>query len=473
MKATMRWLVLAVLVSGACDFDIADPNNPAPLGNNPTRAAVAAAATGLLVSSRVNYADWVLDVGILGREAYRFDGSDPRFISELLEAPNLDAGSIAFGGDHWFEQYRSIRSAFTLLNVIGTASQLSAAEQNAVRGFAETIQALDFLMVVNGHTQDSIPVDVNRDPVTDPPAPFVANDSAFRFISGRLDSAAAHLGAGGGAFPFSLSTGFTDFGTFSTPATFLQFNRALKARVEVYRASRATDAACGAGGATCYNAALTALTGSFVDTTAPLDRGVYHAYGTRSGDLANPLFQNPQTGENLVHPSLEDSAETKPGGGLDDRFTSKTVGRPTSSTGTPPLSSDLGWIRYAAPDASIPIIRNEELILLRAEANNALGNAVDAEDDINAIRVRSGGLDPCGSGVAACPDLSTGTQAQRLGEILRQRWYSLLYEGGHRWIDMRRTGRFGDIPIDRPGTDRDPPHATYPIPRDEVLARQP
>ena len=464
MKATSLLLTLSVLLVGACEFDIANPNSPDPLGNDPSRAQIAVAATGILIGSRAYYADFVLDVGIIGREAYRFDGSDPRFISELLEAPNMDPGSIAFGGDHWFEPYRNIRTANNLLNVIGTATLLSAAEQNATRGFAETIQALDFLTVVNAHTQDSIPVAVNR-PLTDPPAPFVSNDSAYRHIVGLLDQALTDLNAGGGAFPFALSTGFAGF---STPATFLRFNRALKARVEVYRGSRASDPACGAGGAACYTAALAALSASFIDTLAPFDlaEGVYHAYSTGPGDLANPIFQNPQTGENLVHPFLRDSAETKPGGGLDNRFTAKTVSRPTSSTGTPPLSSNLGWIRYSSPSAPIPIIRNEELILLRAEANNALGNAAAARDDINFIRVRSGGL-------AARTDLLTITQAQRLGEILKQRLYSLLYEGGHRWIDMRRTGRLSQIRIDRPGTDRSPPHPTYPIPSDERLARLP
>ena len=52
-------------------------------------------------------ADFALDVGILGREALRFDGSDPRFTGELLHGP-LDPGGGAFGGDHWLEEYNAI-----------------------------------------------------------------------------------------------------------------------------------------------------------------------------------------------------------------------------------------------------------------------------------------------------------------------------------------------------------------------------
>jgi hypothetical protein len=125
-----------------------------------------------------------------------------------------------------------------------------------------------------GHAEDSIPVDVNR-PVTDPPAPFVTNDSAFTFVSSLLDTADAHLAAGGASFPFALPPGFTGF---STPTTFRQFNRALKARVEVYRASLGC-------GAPCYTTALTILQtagATFIDTTGAttLNRGVFFDYST-------------------------------------------------------------------------------------------------------------------------------------------------------------------------------------------------
>ncbi|MGH7538695.1 MAG: RagB/SusD family nutrient uptake outer membrane protein [Gemmatimonadales bacterium] len=449
MKRTNWLLTVAALVSGACDFDIIDPNNPSPLGPNPSRADVAAAAAGILIAARQDAADWILDASILGREGYRFDGSDPRFITEFLNGP-LDPGSGAFGGDHWLEHYAATRSTNDLLNVIGTASALSVAEQAATSGFAKTMQAYAFLMVLSAHAQDSIPVDVNR-AVTADPAPFVTNDSALGFASGLLDDAQADLGAGGAAFPFSLPAGFAGF---NTPVNFLRFNRALKVRVEVYRGSLGC-------GDPCYTAALTALGGSFVDTsaTADLAAGVYFNYSTNPGDQANPLFQNPLTGENVVHPSLADSLEAG-----DTRLAAKTVTRTPTSAGVPPLTSNRGWTRYPATNASIAIIRNEELILLRAEANNALTarDAVAAANDINYIRVKSGGL-------AANGGLSGLSVSQVLDELLVQRKYSLLYEG-HRWVDMRRTGRLSQILIDRVG---DVVFGTLAVPNDEVLARQP
>src|SRR5216110_3278877 len=125
MKATTCLLALAALGVWACDFNITDPNSPGPIGTDPSRA---------------DAADWNLDAGILGREAYRFDGSDPRFISEFLNGP-LDPGGGAFGGDHWIEEYNAILSANQLLDVIGTASRLTTAEQDATRGVVKTLKA--------------------------------------------------------------------------------------------------------------------------------------------------------------------------------------------------------------------------------------------------------------------------------------------------------------------------------------------
>lgn len=457
MKRICSLLAVAALLTGACNFDTTDPNSPGQIGSNPSRSKVQETVAGILLAARSDAADWNLDAGILGREAYRFDGSDPRFISEWLAGP-LDPGGGAFGGDHWSEHYNAIRTTNDLLNVIGTASALSAAEQHATRGFAETIQAYSFLMVLLAHTDypahngDSIPVAVNI-PVSDPPAPLVSNAEAYLFVTNLVDSADVELAAGGSDFPFSLPSGFTGF---TTPTEFRKFNRALKGAVEVYRGSMGC-------GATCYTAALTALGASFIDTlggAGTLNTGVSFNFSTGPGDAPNPLFQNPQTGENFVHPSVRDSVETKSGGGNDNRYTAKVVDRPlVTTTG---LASDLGWIRYPSTDAEVPIIRNEELILLRAEANNALTQPVAAANDVNYIRVASGGL-------AAIGGLSGQTQAQILGQILRERKYSLLYEG-HRWFDLRRTGNLNALILDRVGDQR---FSSLPVPLSERQARQP
>jgi hypothetical protein len=229
-KLSCLALVALVAVTGSCSFDIDNPNSPNIIGENPNRSEVAATANGILIATRADVGDWALDGGIFGREAYRFDGSDPRFVGELMQGP-LDPGSNAFGGDHWAEEYGAIRTANDLLAVIGTATALTAEEQSVVTGFAHTLQAYNFLIILDAHSQDSIPLDVTTD-VTGPPAPFRSNADAYDRVIALLDGAVPELDAGGATFPFTLPSGFSGF---DTPATFRQFNRALRARVAVYR----------------------------------------------------------------------------------------------------------------------------------------------------------------------------------------------------------------------------------------------
>src|ERR687885_918471 len=147
-KLSRLALVSAVMTIGACSFDIDNPNSPDIIGPNPTRSEVAATANGILIATRADMGDWALDGAIFGREAYRFNGSDPRFTGELMQGP-LDPGSRAFGGDHWAEEYTAIRTANDLLAVLGTASALSGAEQSAAKGFAHTLQAYNFLIILD------------------------------------------------------------------------------------------------------------------------------------------------------------------------------------------------------------------------------------------------------------------------------------------------------------------------------------
>jgi hypothetical protein len=439
-------LVLATLGTGGCDFDIENPNSPDIIGENPNRSEVAAAATGILIATRVDIADFALKVGILGREAYRFDVGDPRYTTQLMQGP-LDAGSRAYGGNHWQEEYAAIRSANDLLAVIATASQLTPEEQSALSGYAHTLQAYNFIIVLDAHTQDSIPIEVGTD-VTAPPAPLRTNADAWTHVINLLEMGLAELQAGGAAFPFTLPSGFSGF---NTPATFAQFNRALRSRVAVYRGD--------------FAGALTFLSQSFLDPAAPLDRGVYIDYSAGAGDRPNDLALDPQVGENFGHPSLETQAQLQTDGvSRDRRYLTKLVKRPPSSFGTPQvLTSDLGWIRYPSPNSPIPLIKNEELILLRAEANIGLSSFAAAVPDIDLVRTTSGGLPPYAGPV---------DQPSLLTELLYNKRYSLLYEGGHSWIDFRRYSRTADlVAFDRPGPPADVIFSTLPIPAAEVLPR--
>ena len=113
---------------------------------------------------------------------------------------------------------------------------------------------------------------------------------------------------------------------------------------------------------------------------------------------------------------------------------------------------------YASTNANVPIIKNEELVLLRAEANLALGDRAAAIGDINYVRVNSGGL----------ASLPLNFAGDLVGEVLYNRRYSLFFEYGHRWVDMRRYGRLDQL------EKMLPTHHIFPLvpfPQQECLPR--
>ncbi len=432
-----------IFVAASCsDLTVPDYNNPSleDLQTNPTPSKIAQAAQGLLVGTRAEHGPqngYESLLGIIGRESYNFDPADPRFIVEMLIGP-LDGGSPAFGGNLFAAPYANIRNANILLGALDVVAGMTDAQKSATRGFAHTIQALDFLYLINTRDDLGLPIDVGTEP-TGPPAPIVSKADVFVHIAKLLDDGLTELTAGGGAFPFTLSPGFDGFGT---PGSFATVNRALKACVEVYRGN--------------YASALTALSGSFIDLGAPLTKGAYHSFSTGSGDVQNLLFD--PTGRAIVaHPSIVTDAEHQPGGAIDARVSAK-IGTITPRT-VQGVTSGLVFTIYNSNVAPIPIIRNEELILLRAEARFNTGNPSGALDDINFIRVNSGGLAPRGP-FANATDF--------VNELLMQRRYSLLFEGGHRWIDARRFGRLNTLPKALPTHNV---HTRFPFTEAECLAR--
>jgi hypothetical protein len=447
MRATRLIASVAVLLfASACkDLVVPDFNNPGldDLINNPTPTKIAQASQGLLVGTRVGIGEqngYVSLLGIVGRESYNFDPADPRFITEMLVGP-LDGGSPAFGGNLFASPYRNVRNANILLGAVETVVGLTPAQKSAVVGFAKTIQALDYLLVINTRDDLGAPIDVNIGP-TDAPAGIATKVAVFTQIATLLDDGLVALNGGGTAFPFAVSPGFADFGT---PANFTRFNRALKARVEVYRGN--------------YAAALTALNGSFLDTGASLTLGAYQSYTTGSGDTPNALF-DPTGRAILAHPSILTDAELKANGTLDARALAKVAHLPEEHS-VQGVTSDLVFTIYNSNVAPIAIIRNEELILLRAEARWFTNDVVGALSDINFIRTTSGGLAPRGPFI---------NQSDFVTELLKQRRYSLLFEGGHRWIDTRRFGLLATLPKALPS------HTVptrFPFPEAECLARVP
>ncbi|HEX3481868.1 MAG TPA: RagB/SusD family nutrient uptake outer membrane protein [Kofleriaceae bacterium] len=471
---TTRLIVPAIagvllLGAAACDLDIPDLNNPGVdlLQDHPDAVAVSKACTGLLIGNRTNIAvefGYVDFLGILGREAYNFDTADPRFVGELIEG-TLNKGS-PFGGGLWGGPYANLWLANQTLHALDKipTEGLSDADKSAVRGFVHTIMALDLLQVIV--TRDTIGAVTDTDHnLGDPLGAIVSKQMVYAQIVELLDGAVGELDQGGGAFPFQLSSGFAGFDTphptTGNPTSFRMFNRAIKARVAAYIAS---DTAA-AGKQAAYQAVLDAVGMSFIDDDTTnsraqdFDRGVFYSYSTKTGDTTNGLI-NPNI---FAHPSLETEV-AKNGNAPDDRFARKvakiTDPKKQGSSGESdhPLVSDLSFSPlYSGPASPVGLIRNEELILLKAEALFFTGDTHDANVELNIVRQGSGKLGPA-------PE--TADTATFVAQLLYERRYSLLFEGGHRWIDLRRFGQ--PLPLDRP-TDK--ANVRFPIPLPECNAR--
>lgn len=121
---------------------------------------------------------------------------------------------------------------------------------------------------------------------------------------------------------------------------------------------------------------------------------------------------------------------------------------------------DNGWsvAKYGTADEdnnNIIIFRLAEMYLIRAEANVQLNNLQEAEDDINLLRTRS-----------EAPAVEFVNRNQALLLIEDERLYELAYEG-HRWYDLKRTGRLDDV-MNAFSANWRPAFSRWPIPIGEI-----
>ncbi|WP_337172352.1 RagB/SusD family nutrient uptake outer membrane protein [Gemmatimonas aurantiaca] len=444
LRKTRALFLVAVCATAAaaCNAaDIANFNNPntSQLEGSPDASTVNTAVAGVLAGSRASAGTWASTLGVFGREIMNLDGAEPRNVLALLIGP-LEPGG--FGVDvGWTNTYRNLRTAYTILDVVDKVPDYSAAQRSAVKGFVKTFIAQEYANQLRVRDTFGLVFDVPKNPSEQ--GAFISREEGYTKTAALLDEARTDLAAGGAAFPFTLTTGFAGF---NTPATFLRVNRAFKARLEIYRGRWAE--------------ALAAVNESFISTAsgsaASLNTGIFHVYSTSSGDAVNPMY-DPTPRALVVVPEFLTEARLRADGSRDLRATSKAVvGSVTLATQG--ISSNVRPTVYPTNVTPVPIIRNEELILIRAEANIGLGNRAAAISDLNFVRTNAGGL----------PALASDYAGDLVTELLYDRRYSLFFEYGHRWVDSRRYNRLGDL------RKQLPTHRVFPlvpIPVDECNQR--
>jgi len=422
-----------VFAAQACDIDTVDnPNAPTAesLLNGATLADLRLLAHGVESAMRNDMQFHYWTTSIVGRDYYDLNGIDPRYTSELVgkNGEGLDNNGFLTTRS-WNTAYRTARNANNLMTATAnTSSTLTPEEINGINGYAQTMLAYALQLESSRQYENGIRVDVadaeNRGPI-------VSYTESLAGLAAMLDDASSKLTSAGDAFVFDLSSGFDGF---SAPSDFNQFNRAIRARIALYQKDMGT--------------ARNALSASFMDDAAEMSVGVYHTFGTSGNDLRNRLFFVPNTDLYTAHDSWVADADAN-----DARIDLKTTPLDPDALDVPVvldgLSGSVQVQMYGTDVTPVPYVRNEELLLIWAEANIGFNNG-DAVTAINVVRSAAG-----------LGDYSGGTDdAALLDEVLNQRRYGLFGEG-HRWVDMRRHGRLSEIPTDRAG---DVVHVQFPTP---------
>ncbi len=397
---------------------IFDPNNPSIGGitQNASLGEIQNLVDGTEAAMRSDLNNYFDGICVIGREYYRYSTSDPRFTSDLLGKGSAVLDNNTFYTTNPFDaRYRVVKNTNILIEALtNTTASMTDDQRRAGVAYAKTVQAHELLMVFNEQYDNGIRVDVvNPDNL----GAFLSTDESLNAIQSLLDEANTDLKGNSASFPFNTTL------YNKVASEFSKFNRALAARVAVYRKD--------------WSLANTALTESFYNLNGDLTNGVYYLFSTAGGDLLNPLFfpQNSSGETRVAQPSFITDAEAG------DTRLNKAPKR-TASEQQDGLSSEYDFFVYKTNVASIPIIRNEELVLIYAEVQAQLGNTTNATDAIDRVR-----------NAASLGDYAGATDLNSLiTEILKQRRYAL-YGEGHRWIDMRRYDRLNQLPIDRTGDD--------------------
>lgn len=421
---------MSLFLFSACKVEpILDPNNPnaSAIVINASLSELQNLADGCESGMRDALGFYYDDLNVIGREYYRFSSSDPRLTSDLLgKASAVLDNNTFYITNPYSARYRVVRNANILIDALtSTKAPITEAQRKAGIAYAKTTQAYQLLSVFNLLYNNGVRVDV-KDP--DKLGPFLNLQQSMDAILALLNEANTDLKNNTADLPFTTTL------YSKNAAQFSKFNRALAARVAIYKQD--------------WTTANSALAESFLDLNGDLNTGVYHLFSSAGGDQLNPVFypRNSSGETRVAHPSFITNAEAG------DKRLNKVMIR-TAAAFSDGLQSNYDFYLYKTNVDPIPIIRNEELILIYAEVKAQTSVPADAVSAINKIRKAAG-----------LADYSGATDKNSLiTEILKQRRYSLFGEG-HRWIDLRRYNLLSQLPIDRTGDDV---WQQFPIPANE------
>jgi starch-binding outer membrane protein, SusD/RagB family len=458
-----------------------------------TTAQLQQLATGIADVDRQTHDFQILLDETIARDVFRMDAAETRYITQPLGVGSM-SNSVFTGQAVFNGPYRAIRSAQNLINATNaagptltsgnTVQEFSDADKRATIGYAQTMKALEYMRLVE--QRDTLGTSIYTTPTS--LEPIQCKENVLELITALLDSADADLAAGG-AFRFTLPSGFRSTvagANFNTPTEFRKFNRALRAKAGYYQAfdlfARTAGADPAASSARTINtAAITeaeaALAASFYTpfTAANQSLGVFHTYSTASGDYTNPNFGltryriNPRVVREAEGTVMTVTGTDTTYTVVDQRIVNKvdlTVAAGDCVTVQQVFSCFQDKVNASNTDP-LPIIRNDELNLIRAQLLWGRGQYQAALDIVNTVRAAAGLTTPLTlAGNFGGVD-TAAEQDQLMLAILREKRNQLLFESASRFVDYRMFGYLNLLGKER-GND---PIPVFPFPLAEVQAR--
>lgn len=452
-KCRIGVLALGLMYLSACTKTDYVPNPNAPTQEsvlqNATRQQISQLGVGIqaVVSDGLfSFRTWG---GSIGREVVYFAQTESRYYRELQGEIPLDAAGIMYG---WYNSFNNTRRrAEILIRSAANTGALNDAEKAAVKGFGRTVQAFSMLNCLNMMGDNGIRTsfsDLSNEGDMLKPGCFENYAASLNYLKGLVDDGLTALDqAGNVEFPFPM----LGWDNLNTVAAFKKFNRAVAARIALYQKN--------------WDALETALNASFMDLDGDLNEGPSFLYSTLGTDVTNPMWRSLDNSSTpiLVQANFVPEAEAGDkrvfGASMAEGGTARIRQRttPTAPPDYPLMTHEVQM--YATNVSPIKFFRNEELILMLAEAKIQKNQLDDAADILDIIREKNG-LQKLAT---AKPDI-LGDKDALIDELLHQRRYSLFMEG-HRWFDMRRYNKLNELPLDKPS------HSVivqFAIPRAEV-----
>src|SRR5436305_8830194 len=207
--------------------------------------------------------------------------------------------------------------------------------------------------------------------------------TVLNYIAALLDSANDDFALAGGTtkLPFKLPSGFTAFGrNYSVVSNLVLFSRGLKGKVDFYRGldrKNPTPALF----PTAIAELTQALGGAAPGAVPPADfkKGPYYVFVPGGSENTPNTISDSKIG---LNPLIKDSVQAG------DTRASKIVSR--SATSGFGIATNITYVGAVASTANqgapLGILRDEELVLLRGQADTEGVQVVNAIRDLNGVR---------------------------------------------------------------------------------------